>query len=389
NTANVAYRHESRKSLLESDPAYLGGYHNREGLAPPVAGAGSRRSIMYRPKTLWTWAFLLTTTVQAMIVLALESYIFAKFQLSLVHGVPNPTSDQNKKTIPTYLTLFIFGFLYQVVLVYDSLRLKNTIQVIGLCMYNGGMLIYAAIQYDQIQKAINYLEGNGFIQAGNPIWNVIRPYLLAVPCIIAFFSLVMSFEAWKLYDEFAWTIYKHISADLRMKRRFLTFQIFITLLKFDFFFFLGFTVQFVVIVSNIGDAEKWVTVAAIPVTIIILLLAAFWTRRENKVGMLITIVLFFGGMAYFIFKLARMYSPSRAKDYLPVRKNLTSFAVLTIILIVMTIINACACMANFNKGLKPHITKRKMGSEEEKIDNMTELPDLKHGNPASSRMTID
>jgi len=33
--------------------------------------------------------------------------------------------------------------------------------------------------------------------------------------------------------------------------------------------------------------------------------------------------------------------------------------------------------------------KRRVGREEaEKIDNMTELPDLKHG-PVSSRMTID
>ena len=109
-------------------------------------------------------------------------------------------------------------------LVYDSLRLKNTIQVIGLCLYNGGMLIYAAIQYDQIEKAITGLIPI-YILPSNPIWATIRPYLLAVPCIIAFFSLVMSFEAWKLYDEFAWTIYKHISADLRMKRRFLTFQV--------------------------------------------------------------------------------------------------------------------------------------------------------------------
>lgn len=89
------------------------------------------------------------------------------------------------------------------------------------------MLIYAAIQYDQIENAINGLKGYSppYILQSDPIWQTIQPYLLAVPCIIAFFSVAMSVIAWKLYDEFAWTIYKHISADLRMKRRFLTFQV--------------------------------------------------------------------------------------------------------------------------------------------------------------------
>ncbi|TAQ90735.1 hypothetical protein B7494_g909 [Chlorociboria aeruginascens] len=384
-----AGRHESRKSLLDSDPSYqqfVGGYHHREGLAPPVVGAGARRK-MYRPTTTWTWAFMLTTTLQAAIVLSLESYIFAKFQESLIPDKSGDGgTDSTVKTIPTYLTLFIFGFLYQLLLVYDSLRLKNTIQVIGLCMYNVGMLIYAAIQYDQIQEAINTLGAR--VSQTADLWPTIQPYLLAVPCIIAFFIVVMSFIAWKLYDEFAWTIYKHISADLRMKRRFLTFQIYITLLKFDFFFFLGFTVQFLVIVTGVAGVEFGLTIAAIPVTILILFMAAFWTRRENKAGMIVTIFFFFCGMAYFIFKLARMYQPSHEKFYIAVRKNLTSFAVITIILIVLTIINASVCTANFNKGLKQHIMKRKIGGEEEKAENMTELPDLKHG-PVSSRMTID
>jgi len=93
------------------------------------------------------------------------------------------------------------------------------------------MLIYAAIQYDQINKAIEGLEGGSpdvpvpYINLDTPLWHDIQPYLLAVPCIIAVFSVIMSGVAWKLYDEFAWTIYKHISADLRMKRRFLTFQV--------------------------------------------------------------------------------------------------------------------------------------------------------------------
>jgi hypothetical protein len=159
-------------------------------------------------------------------------------------------------------------------------------------------------------------------------------------------------------------------------------------LKFDFFFFLGFTVQFLVIVTGLADAEKWVTVAAIPVTILILFLAAFWTRRENAFGMVATIVCFFGGLAYFIFKLARMYQPSHENNYLPVRKSLTSFAVITIILIVLTIVNASVCMANFNKGLKPHLLKRKIGREEEKDVRMHDLPD-KNGPGPSSRMTID
>ncbi|KAN0093590.1 hypothetical protein V8E51_016774 [Hyaloscypha variabilis] len=340
---------------------------------------------MCRPNTPWTWAFLIAALIQAAIILAIESYVFAKFQDSLDDNRP---ATPLAKTIPVYLTLFIFGFLYQLVLVYDSLRLKNTIQVLGLCCYNGGMLIYASIQYDQVNKAIEQLEAQQYVKPNTSVWTDIQPFLVAVPCIIALFTVGLSVIAWKLYDEFAWTIYKHISADLRMKRRYLTFQIYIALLKFDFFFFLGFTVQFLVVVTGLAGAEFGLTIAAIPVTVVILFMAAFWTRRENKVGMIVTIFLFFCGLAYFIFKLARMYQPSHETGYIPVRKSLTSFAAITIVLIVLTIINACVCTANFGMGLKPHILKRRINNDMEKTDNMTELPDIKHG-PVSSRMTID
>jgi len=389
NTAKT-YTHESRASLLGGQAAdrsyqpYAGGYHHREGFAGTSGGQRPPTSKMYRPSSPWTWAFILIAFVQAAIILAFEGYVFAKFQLDLKGKAK---SSSYSRTIPTYLTLFIFGFVYELVLVYDALRLKNTIQIIGLCMYNVGLLIYAAVQMDQIHDAVRYLSQEGDLKNLN-IWDETRPFLVAVPCIIALGSLLMSGVAWKLYDEFAWTIYKHISADLRMKRRYLTYQIYIALLKFDFFFFLGFTVQFVVIVTHTHDVEFALTIAAIPVTILILLMAAYWTRKESKSGMIVIIILYFAALAYFLFKLVRMYQHThRAQLYLPARRSLTTFAVITVILIVLTIINACVCTANFDRGLKPHIVKPKMDSDDEKA-TMTEMPNLALG-PVPSRMVID
>lgn len=158
------------------------------------------------------------------------SYVFAKFQTSLIiTGQDKKTEHPELQTIPTFLTLYIFAFLFQLLLVFDALRAKNTIQVIGLCMFNAALLLYAAIQLTQIQHAIGTLSRatdtlpHGAIQDG--LWSSVKPYLIAVPCIIALGFVLMSIAAWKLYDEFAWTIYKEISADLKMKRRYLTYQV--------------------------------------------------------------------------------------------------------------------------------------------------------------------
>jgi hypothetical protein len=97
-----------------------------------------------------------------------------------------------------------------------------------------------------------------------------------------------------------------------MRQRFLIYQIFVTLLKFDFFFctlprfqliaVLGYEVQSLVIIISLVDAEFGLTIAAIPITIVILLFCAWSVRHESVPGMVISIVCFFGGLAYFLFK---------------------------------------------------------------------------------------
>lgn len=117
----------------------------------------------------------------------------------------------------------MFGYIYQLFLVWDALRLKNTIQVIGLVMYNVGILVYAAIQFDQIKDAADVLNASAFIPAD--FWSNVKPMLIALPILMAVATILFAFIAWKLYDEFAWTIYKRISADTRLKRRYLTYQV--------------------------------------------------------------------------------------------------------------------------------------------------------------------
>ena len=155
----------------------------------------------------------------------LDSYVFAEFQTSLK---PDAINSTYSRSIPTFLTLYIFGFLFQLILVYDALNLKNTIQIIGLCMFNLALLVYAAVQMDQIKDAVLSLVAQ--VTAVGPdidisVWETTKPFLVAIPCVLALGTFLMSIVAWKLYDEFAWTIYKHISADLKMKRRYLTFQV--------------------------------------------------------------------------------------------------------------------------------------------------------------------
>jgi uncharacterized membrane protein len=145
-------------------------------------------------------------------------------------------------------------------------------------------------------------------------------------------------------------------------------------------------VQFLVIVTGKTDVEFALTIAAIPVTIAILLCAAFFTRREIKTGMVAVITLYFAGLAYFFFKLVRIYQKSHQANYLAVRRSLTAFAVMTIILIILTIVNAFICMSNFGKGLKNHLV-RHSDEDEEKVDNAYQLQDQKPQLP--SRMTID
>lgn len=154
-------------------------------------------------------------------------------------------------------------------------------------------------------------------------------------------------------------------------------------MKFDFFFFLGFIIQLVVIVTKTDDPEFYLTIVTIPITIAVLISAAYFARIENKIGSVIVIILYHGAFVYFMFKLVRIWTWE--SYYQAVQKSLTAFAVITILLIILTIANAIICMRNFGNGLKTHLLASKK-KEQQPDQHSVSLNDVK---PQPSRMTID
>ena len=154
--------------------------------------------------------------------------MFGQFEVKIKKANKDPSVESQEKIIPTFLTLFIFGFLYELVLVWDALRKKNTIQVIGLCCANLALMIYTTIQCSQIQDALSVLQDHEALDtstSGTRVWEIVRPFLDAIPAILALGSISMAFVTFKLYQKFAWDILKNIGADYRMKQRFLHYQV--------------------------------------------------------------------------------------------------------------------------------------------------------------------
>ncbi|KAK5120570.1 hypothetical protein LTR85_006226 [Meristemomyces frigidus] len=115
--------------------------------------------------------------------------------------------------------------LYQLVLALDAVRLKNTIQTCGVCVNNLSILISVSLGMAQASSLLNYLITGGLTDT--PGWDEFRGLHIALLASISVSSVGMCLMAWKLYDEYAWAIYRHISAaDRQLRRRFMMFEVF-------------------------------------------------------------------------------------------------------------------------------------------------------------------
>ncbi|KAK8043740.1 hypothetical protein PG994_012578 [Apiospora phragmitis] len=307
---------------------------------------------MYYPNTTWTRMFMLLALVQCVGALFLETYVVLTVEDHLPHEAMQVPSGH---TVPMYASLFIFGFAYELLLFWDSLRLHSMIQVVGLCIYNLLLTLYAIFQPRQIRDALDRLSTSfimgdpkrPILDPDSPVWQEIKPALFALIWVLAVGTAVMCFLAYKLHAEFAWLVYKVIHADIKMRRRVLTLEINVALVKFNFFFILGFLIQNIVDSRTTVNPEFGMTIAGTFIAWSVAVSGIICARRENKKGTAVVIFVYCGGVAYLVYKVLKLL---KKPDYY----MLTIFACITLFMLVCTIIAAILCFANYDKGLKSY-----------------------------------
>jgi len=326
------------------------------------------------PDSIACRLYLLTVLVETSIDLAIEAELFLRLQESS-DTTATTTDDQESRKMPVYLAIFAIAHVFQFGMALDAVYARNTLQFIALAIFNALFLVYAIIQIGEIGDPP--LPSN----SGIPI----HVLTTVIPIVISVAELAYIALGWKIYTEFGWKVYKFLGADRRIKTMYAYYQIFLCLVKFDLFFWVGFSVQFIWLVLNEHNAEYYLTCLAFPLSILVLIDGHFAARYENKWAMFAFMTGCAGAMVYFMYKLVKVLRLKDTSTFIDVWKSLTIFSVLPIILLLVTFVFACMVMNNFGRGLKNQMTKKQNMSRRGKSQDLYRGPMSTHPN----RMSIE
>ncbi|KAH9835778.1 uncharacterized protein C8Q71DRAFT_763390 [Rhodofomes roseus] len=323
------------------------------------------------PDSLACRLYLITVLVETAVDLAMEAELYLRLQASK----PLDSTDQQSDKMPVYLSIFALAHVFQFGMALDAVNDRNTLQFIALTIFNALFLVYAIIQIGEVQG----------ISVQSTFGVSIHTFARIVPVVISVAELAYIGLAWKIYTEFGWKVYKFLGADRRIKSMYTYYQIFLCLVKFDLFFWVGFSVQFIWLVLSSHNAEYYLTCLAFPLSILVLIGGHVAVRRENKLMMYTFMTGCVGALVYFMYKLIKVVRLRKTATFIDVWQTLSTFSVLAIILLLTTFVFAGIVMNNFGRGLANRIEHKKGMARRGKSQDLYRGPMRDHPN----RMSIE
>ncbi|KAJ3046089.1 hypothetical protein HDV00_003839 [Rhizophlyctis rosea] len=341
-----------------------------------------RRGWKLIPRDFWAkfaigWAaaqFLITTIIELLIAIKHRQYTTQLINLGVSRG-----EQSNAFALTLYHGLFVAAQGFQLFLCFDAVVHSSIIQFGSTTAFNIALFGYSVIQNRQADSIVR--QGNQARVAQQFGLHPTNGMEIAVIVFMAIFSVGWVIITQRLYRLFGWSIFKELGADVGVKKRLKLYHIYLMLLKLDVFFFLGFDLQFLVLVliTNQNSAIAH-AIAAVVITFGLLIVAFYAIRRESSILMSITLLGFSGGIGYLISKLVDVVTNNTGK-YEGSKNSLTFFEVITIALSIATFVVAILNFRNFGKGLKEQLNRSRN-------PNM-ELDDFNRGNGKDTRWPLD
>ncbi|KAJ1723202.1 hypothetical protein LPJ53_002464 [Coemansia erecta] len=314
------------------------------------------------PTSIWARLFISVALLEVFAIVCIQGYVIKRTVDIYKNGVESQwgfgvQTGSTKMSITqesfiVYDVIFIVAQLFLLMLCWEAVAHKNTIQIIAATLFNIMCLVYSLIQYTTFY--IRPSTSAGIFQKDNDM----RVLQITTMVVYSLCSVAFAMLTWELYQLFGWKTYKKLGANLALRRAYKWHQILLTLLKLDIFFFISYSVQLATLVLRVSDPETWVQIGVVIPGSVVFLVLSFWALKvENKRVMIVVIVCLGLSPAYFIYKLVRMnVGIDKNNDpYLDSRKYLTFFIVVTLALILVTVYVSIQCYRNFGIGLKEGI----------------------------------
>ncbi|QRV72556.1 hypothetical protein RhiJN_00570 [Ceratobasidium sp. AG-Ba] len=301
--------------------------------------------------------FIATIIVQSIVVLTMVAIAFGLVESNL--DTSNTELYGNKlKTLPCYFAMFGLAELFELIMGLDALKLRNIIQLVGICIFHGMLIVSAGLQIHQTRTAlVDPARADGTCSGPDGLYALVSKFLIVVPVVLGVSLLSMIYFVRELYHEFGWAVFHAIGADPRMKEMYQWYQIMICLLKFDFFCFVALTMQLLIVVLNKNSAEFGLTVAAIPIVLILLIGCGIAVKQEIKWLMTASLIMMLGAQAYFLYKFSRLFIGTTRAQYVSTRSTLATVSIIAFLMVFASFAVGLRCFADFDKGLKKSKTQ--------------------------------
>ncbi|KAI9032043.1 hypothetical protein DFJ74DRAFT_652924 [Hyaloraphidium curvatum] len=281
---------------------------------------------------------------------------------------PSSQGVINADSLLVYQAIYIFGLIFQFILYIDADFSKSSIQLLSFLVFEILLWGNALVQFFQGQTLLTPQE-SAIISQTFPSLNT-RPARGVEASILALNTVFFAgwpYLVWKLYQAYGWEIYKQFGADLALRKRVILQHIFLTLLKLDVFFYLGFDVQIIALVSGNTRPPQTADILqnaliTIPLTVLIIVFGYYGAVR-NSIWM--TCVFLAGTVAAIIYAVLKLVDVYRNPgNYVGVQRSLTLFICITIVLGIATWVVSVLNLLQYKEGkLKDLVERNKANLE--------------------------